>query len=58
MEYTIFRAEDSCFVPVEVLTVADDAEAIAHLQTLGVGYHAEVATGGGCRIVSLPEVTA
>jgi hypothetical protein len=55
MEYTIFRAEDSCFVPVDVLTFASDAEAIAHLQTLGIGYHAEIGSGGGCRIVSLPQ---
>jgi hypothetical protein len=58
MEYTIFRAEDSYFVPVGVLIFASDEEAVAHLLTLGAGHHAEVCLGGGCRIVSLPEVTA
>jgi hypothetical protein len=35
---------------------ADDIGVMEYLATLGTGYHAEVAVGGGCRIISLPEV--
>lgn len=56
MEYTIFRPEDRYFVPTESCMFADDIGVMEYLATLGTGYHAEVAVGGGCRIISLPEV--
>ncbi len=56
MEYTIFRPEAAYFVPTESRIFGDDIGAMEYLATLGTGYRAEITVGGGCRIISLPEV--